>query len=105
MIHLIFISFLISGFVCEINDITRKESSTSALLLYALGSVLFLFWEEEYISHPLIIILSILSVINYITEKENSKAHKLFKQIDPYLSLACLLFLTLHYTVQLCCPS
>ena len=101
MIHILFITFLISGFIQEINDIRKKETSGTVSLLYAGGAVLFLFWHEPYIGHALIISLTILSVINYLTEKERPKAHKIFQKIDPYLSLACLILLSIYYIMKM----
>jgi hypothetical protein len=102
MIHLIFIAFIISGFISEIDAIRKKETSGTTLLIYAAGSVFFLFWHEPYIGHALIIGLAILSVINFLTEKESPSAHKIFEKIDPYLSLACLTLLSLYYFMKIC---
>lgn len=102
MIHLIFIAFIISGFISEIDAIRKKETSGTVLLIYAAGSVFFLFWHEPYIGHALIICLAILSVINFLTEKERPAAHKIFEKIDPYLSLACLILLSLYYIMKIC---
>ncbi len=101
MIHILFITFLISGFIQEINDIRKKETSGTVSLLYAGGAVLFLFWREPYIGHALIISLGILSVINFLTEKERPEAHKIFQKIDPYLSLSCLILLSLYYFMKM----
>ena len=105
MIHILFIAFLISGFISEVDSIRMKETSNRVFFIYAAGSIFFLFWHEPYIGHPMIIGLGILSVISFLTVNQFPNTHRIFSKLDPYLSIALLILLSLYYILKLSSPS
>ena len=96
MIHILFLTMLYCGFVQEFNTIRNTTTSNNTSLVYALGAVFFLFWRETYIVHGMIVLLGLLSTINFLLEKD-TKFYRAFTKIDPYISLLALVGLSIHY--------
>ena len=57
------------------------------MLVYAFGSIFFLFWKEPFIKYELILGFAVLSTFDYLTKSQKSDWQKWYKKADPYLSL------------------
>ena len=97
MIHLLFLFTILSGITQETFSIFNKQSPKSVSMIYALGSIFFLFWHEPFISLPLIWGLFILAIVDFILgERQNGQP---IKKFNTYICLILLIGLIVKYLV------
>ncbi len=76
-ITLLFIT-CISGVIQEVRTLLHKETDKSIRLLYAFGSIFFLFWHEPFINLGLIWFLFIFSIIDIFATKSIQRLNSVF---------------------------
>jgi hypothetical protein len=97
MIHLLFLFTILSGITQETFSIFNKQSPKSVSMIYALGSIFFLFWHEPFISLTFIWGLFILAIVDFIVgERQNGQP---IKKFNTYICLILLIGLILKYLV------
>ncbi len=97
MIHLLFLFTILSGITQETFSIFNKQSPKSVSMIYALGSIFFLFWHEPFISLTFIWGLFILAIVDFIVgERQNGQP---IKKFNTYICLILLIGLIVKYLV------
>lgn len=97
MIHLLFLFTILSGITQETFSIFNKQSPKSVSMIYALGSIFFLFWHEPFISLTFIWGLFILAIVDFILgERQNGQP---IKKFNTFICLILLIGLIVKYLV------
>jgi hypothetical protein len=108
MIHLIFILFLLSGFIQEITTTLQKDTHKLFTWTHSLTHLFFIFWQESFIVYGIIMAIMLLSITTSVCRYELKESRpegvsttlmKLWVFLDPYFSLVCLMGLSFHYFV------
>ena len=95
MIHLILLFTILSGIIQETLSITKKVTPKPISMMYALGSIFFIFWHEPFIDLGLIWGLFILSIVDFLII--GKRYQKKVKQINNYVCLIILIGLLIKY--------
>ena len=95
MIHLLFIFTIISGLIQETNSVFSKQTDKYISMMYAIGSIFFIFWHEQFIDLALIWGLFILSIVDFIIIGKDYQ--KKVKKINNYFCLIILIGLFIKY--------
>ena len=99
IIHLIFLFTIVSGLIQEVLTLSKKQTPKHVALMYALGSIFFLFWHEPFIHLGLIWALFILAIVDFFV---NGKLWgKKIKTINNSLCLLILILLVVNYVISL----
>lgn len=74
-LFIIFIIFLSAGIIHELQVIFNKETHALNHIIYSLGAVVFLFFEQPYILHGFVVTLAILGIIKESMQKSSEIAY------------------------------
>ena len=97
MIHLLILFTILSGLIQEIMTLRKNTTPKPISMMYALGSIFFIFWHEPFINLGLIWSLFILSIVDFFV---NGKPYgKKIKTINAYFCLLILIVLLVNYTI------
>jgi hypothetical protein len=94
MIHLIFLFTVLSGIIQESNTLISKPTPKPISIMYALGSIFFIFWHEPFINLGLIWGLFLFAIIDFIVKQPYRKT---VSKINTYFCLVILSLLVVNY--------
>ena len=98
MIQLLFILTILSGVIQEFNSILKNPTPKAISIMYAFGSIFFLFWQEPYILYFCFIFLNLFSIVDFVAEL---KKQERIRVINTWVCLFLLVMLAVNWAISL----